>query len=287
MLPRVENVEFYLLGFTLAIYASGCLLVGRPAWTGLLVGITWSALGISVLAAPGRMPARDVLAAVVYLATASFIGVLAHHQRHLMAAREATARAGLVQEQERTRGLLARLDRLSHEDALTGLANRRRWDAELASACAAARERGTPLAVVLVDIDHFKQVNDRHGHAGGDEALRRVAGLIASRIRGGDVVARLGGDELAVLMPGSSHGRAAALAEELRRTAVHLDPFGSGPGGLTLSLGVAVARGDRADPQRLTSEADAQLYRAKATRNAVCVGPGVEASPPAATAAAG
>ena len=273
IIPQVEHVEFYLLGFTLAIYASGCLLVTRPLWTGVLVAVSWSALGIAVLADPTSMRAEDLLAAAIYLATASLIGVVAHDQRHRLANRESTVRIRLEQERERTRTLLARLERLSHEDPLTGLANRRRWDAELAEACAAARRTGTSLAVVLVDVDRFKQINDRHGHSGGDQALRLIAGALTSRVRAGDVVARLGGDELAVLLPGTDVGRAVALAEELRAAALELDMPDAGPGSLTLSLGVAVATGREAVPELLTVEADAHLYRAKATRNAVCAGP--------------
>jgi diguanylate cyclase (GGDEF)-like protein len=221
------------------------------------------------------MRAEDLLAAAIYLATASLIGVVAHDQRHRLTTRESTVRVRLEQEQERTRTLLARLERLSHEDPLTGLANRRRWDAELAEACAAARRTGTSLAVVLVDVDRFKQINDRYGHSGGDEALRLIAGALTSRVRAGDVVARLGGDELAVLLPGTDLGRAVGLAEHLRVAALQLE-LGlrdAGPGPLTLSLGVAVATGRDAVPELLTVEADAQLYRAKATRNAVCAGP--------------
>ena len=279
MIPQVEHVEFYLLGFTLAIYASGCLLVTRPLWTGVLVAVSWSALGVAVLTDPTSLRAEDLLAAAIYLATASLIGVVAHDQRHRLTTRESTVRVRLEQERERTRALLARLDRLSHEDPLTGLANRRRWDAELAAACAAARGAGTSLAVVLADVDRFKQVNDLHGHGGGDEALRLIADALTSRVRAGDVVARLGGDELAVLLPGTDLGRAVALAEQLRAAALDLDLPGAGPGSLTLSLGVAVAAGEDAVPERLTVEADAHLYRAKATRNAVCAGPWTAAAP--------
>lgn len=279
MIPQVEHVEFYLLGFTLAIYASGCLLVTRPLWTGVLVAVSWSALGVAVLTDPTSMRAEDLLAAAIYLATASLIGVVAHDQRHRLTTRESTVRVRLEQERERTRALLDRLDRLSHEDPLTGLANRRRWDAELAAACAAARRAGTSLAVVLADVDRFKQVNDLHGHGGGDEALRLIADALTSRVRAGDVVARLGGDELAVLLPGTDLGRAVALAEQLRAAALDLDLPGAGPGSLTLSLGVAVACGEDAVPERLTVEADAHLYRAKATRNAVCAGPWTPAAP--------
>jgi diguanylate cyclase (GGDEF)-like protein len=273
MIPQVEHVEFYLLGFTLAVYASGCLLVTRPLWTGVLVAVSWSALGIAVLTDPTSMGAEDLLAGAIYLTTASLIGVVAHDQRHRLTTRESAARTALELEQERTRALLARLERLSHEDPLTGLANRRRWDAELVAACAAARATGTPVAVLLVDVDRFKEVNDRHGHGGGDEALRLIADALTCRVRSGDVVARLGGDELAVLLPGADLGRAVPLAEELRAAALELDLPGGGPGSLTLSLGVAAASGWDAVPERLTVEADAHLYRAKATRNAVCAGP--------------
>ncbi|HST97960.1 MAG TPA: diguanylate cyclase [Geodermatophilus sp.] len=273
MIPQVEHVEFYLLGFTLAIYASGCLLVTRPLWTGVLVAVSWSALGVAVLTDPTSMRVEDLLAATIYLATASLIGVVAHDQRHRLTTRESTVRVRLEREQECTRTLLARLEQLSHEDPLTGLANRRRWDAELVAACATARAAGTSVAVLLVDVDRFKEVNDRHGHGGGDEALRLIADALTSRVRAGDVVARLGGDELAVLLPGTDLGRAVTLAEELRTAALELDPSGGGPGSLTLSLGVAVASGWDAVPERLTVDADAHLYRAKATRNAVCAGP--------------
>jgi diguanylate cyclase (GGDEF)-like protein len=122
---------------------------------------------------------------------------------------------------------------------------------------------------VLLDVDHFKTVNDRHGHAGGDEALRAVAGLLSACVRTGDLVARLGGDELAVLMPGADLGRAVELAERLRAGTAELAPAGFAPGELSLSLGVVALTGDLASPTELLSRADEQLYRAKITRNAV------------------
>jgi diguanylate cyclase (GGDEF)-like protein len=165
--------------------------------------------------------------------------------------------------------LLTRLERLSHEDPLTGLANRRRWDAELAGVCSDARRHGYVVGVVLLDVDHFKRINDRHGHAGGDEALRHVAALLARRVRADDLVARLGGDEFAVLLPGSDLDRAVELAERLRREAAELVLEGFEPGEINLSLGVASASDGEAYPLELMSRADEQLYRAKTTRNAV------------------
>jgi diguanylate cyclase (GGDEF)-like protein len=269
MITQAPDPRYHLLGFTLAIYGSGCILVARPRWTVALVGVSWAALGISALVHPGHLTPRDVLAVTVYLGTASVIAVLAHLRRYALNNRELLTRVRLEREQQRTGILLTQLERLSNEDPLTGLANRRRWDAELAGACTEARRRGATVGVVLLDVDHFKQINDRHGHAGGDEALRQVAALLSGRVRAGDVVARLGGDELAVLLPGSDLDRAVELAERLRREAAELVPDGFGPGEINLSLGVAAAAGTVAYPLELMSRADAQLYRAKITRNAV------------------
>jgi diguanylate cyclase (GGDEF)-like protein len=267
MITRVPDVEYYLLGFTLAVYGSGCIMVSRPRWTTALVGVSWAALGLAGLVSP--LATADLVAVTMYLGTASLIAVLAHLRRYALNNRELITRARLEREQQRTGVLLARLERLSHEDPLTGLANRRRWDAELVRAYAEARQGGARVGVVLLDIDHFKGINDRHGHPGGDETLREVARLLSSRVRPDDLVARLGGDELAVLMPGADVGRTVELAERLRSDAARLMPAGFAPGEVSLSLGVASAAGPAADPLELMSRADEQLYRAKITRNAV------------------
>ncbi|MCW2705635.1 MAG: hypothetical protein JWQ37_3630 [Blastococcus sp.] len=269
MITQAQDPKYHLLGFTLAIYGSGCILVARPRWTAALVGVSWAALGVTMLLHPGRLTAEDLVAVTVYLGTASIIAVLAHLRRYALSNRELLTRVRLEHEQQRTGVLLTQLERLSHEDPLTGLANRRRWDAELVSACTEARRRNTVVGVVLLDIDHFKHINDRHGHPGGDEALRQVAVLLSRRVRTGDLVARLGGDELAVLLPGSDLDRAVELAERLRREAAELVPAGFDVGEINLSLGVASAGGDQAYPLELMSRADEQLYRAKITRNAV------------------
>jgi diguanylate cyclase (GGDEF)-like protein len=269
MITQAQDPRYHLLGFTLAIYGSGCILVARPRWTAALVVVSWAALGVSMLVHPGRLTPGDLVAVMVYLGTASIIAMLAHLRRYALNNRELLTRVRLEREQQRTGVLLTQLERLSHEDPLTGLANRRRWDAELGGACTEARQRASVVGVVLVDIDHFKQINDRHGHPGGDEALRQVAGLLSRRVRAGDLVARLGGDELAVLMPGADLDRAVELAERLRREAAGLQPEGFDPGEVNLSLGVASAAGDEAYPLELMSQADQQLYRAKITRNAV------------------
>ena len=266
---RTTGASFHLLGFTLAIYGSGCILVARPRWTVALVAVSGVALAVFGLTARAPMTTADLVAVVVFMGTASIVATLAHLRRYALNNRELITRIRLEREQQRTGVLLAQLERLSHEDPLTGLANRRRWDAELTSVCTAARHGGGVVGVVLLDIDHFKTVNDRHGHAGGDEVLRQVATLLRDRVRCEDLVARLGGDELAVLMPGADIDRAVEPAEWLRVEAGELQPPGFPPGELSLSLGVAAVAGEHAYPMEVMSRADEQLYRAKITRNAV------------------
>jgi diguanylate cyclase (GGDEF)-like protein len=269
IIPRVDDVQYYLLGYTLVIYACGGVLATRPRWTARLIGVSWAALALFVITAPVTPAAAELVAASIHLGSASVIALLAHLRRYAINNRELATRVRLEREQERSRVLLATLERLSQEDPLTGLANRRRWDTELAAACAEARGHDGVVSLVLLDIDRFKQVNDRHGHAGGDEALRAVAALLRGRVRAGDLVARLGGDELGVLMPGAHGERARALAELLREQTALTAPEGFTPGELTLSLGVASVRGEAAFPLELIARADQQLYRAKITRNAV------------------
>jgi diguanylate cyclase (GGDEF)-like protein len=269
MLVEVENVEFYLLGFSLPLYGSGVLLATRPGWTGALVVTSGFALAVAVVTDESPVRADTLGAVVVFMATTSFVALMAHSRRWQLAVRELGARMRLEDEQRRTQALVVQLDRLSHEDPLTGLANRRRWDAEFAQACALAQDDGGRLAVVLIDLDRFKQVNDEFGHPAGDEALRSVATLLRQRVRAGDLAARLGGDELAVLLPGADLTAAVRFAERVRTESLALLPEGYDRPGVSLSMGVAVAESTGARPGELLAAADAQLYRAKASRNAV------------------
>jgi diguanylate cyclase (GGDEF)-like protein len=269
MVPLAQHGQFYAMGVTLALYACGCVLVVRPRWTVALLVTTWAALAASLLSAGSPPLGNLAVGTLGYVGTASLISLLAHLRRHATTVSELGARLRLEHEQRRTRALLDRLDRLSHEDPLTGLANRRRWDVELAGVCAEVREHGGVVSVLLVDLDRFKRVNDAYGHPGGDEVLRQVADVLTGAVRGEDLVARLGGDELAVLLPGADELRAVALAEAVRGAAATLRPEGFAAGEVSVSVGVAVAEGAEAYPVELQSRADEQLYRAKITRNAV------------------
>lgn len=93
------------------------------------------------------------------------------------------------------------LDRQARSDPLTGLLNRRGFDAQMNHDLALARRSGRPLSIITVDVDHFKRINDTHGHDVGDQVLQRLAATLATRLRQSDVVARLGGEEFAVLLP--------------------------------------------------------------------------------------
>jgi diguanylate cyclase (GGDEF)-like protein len=160
-----------------------------------------------------------------------------------------------------------RLRALSYVDGLTGVANRRRFDEALEEACNAARAQNTPLSLVLIDLDHFKRLNDSQGHQNGDEALRAIAALLAERTKSrGGLVARFGGEEFAWLLPGVALDSAKAEAEafriKVREAAIRHDATDSGI--VTASLGVsATADTCAVSPLTLVAAADAALYRAK------------------------
>lgn len=167
----------------------------------------------------------------------------------------------------------AALEHLATRDPLTGLHNRRSLDARLAEAQALdrryGRQNGRVHGLLLVDIDHFKRVNDTFGHPAGDAVLREVAQLLQSSVRITDVAARFGGEEFAVLLPELAGPLDAVMAAEKVRTAVEAASFPE-VGKLTVSVGVSLASPDDADVQPLIARADAALYEAKrGGRNAV------------------
>lgn len=169
-----------------------------------------------------------------------------------------------------------RLDALARTDALTGLENRRQADAELASAWGLASRHGRPFGVQMLDIDHFKRVNDTCGHAVGDEVLVRLAALLARSLRSSDRVFRVGGEEFLIVCHESS-GAAVSKAAERVRAAVRQTPFpvrDLPP--VTVSVGVAAWPDCTvSDAAELVRRADEALYAAKRAgrdRVAVCAG---------------
>jgi diguanylate cyclase (GGDEF)-like protein len=173
---------------------------------------------------------------------------------------------------QRDRELLEHYKFHASIDALTGLFNRRWLDKMLARQMERSRGGGEPLSLLLVDIDLFKQWNDRHGHLAGDCALRTVASCMRSAVRPTDLLARLGGEEFVVLLPGAARDNARDIAERLRAAVAaaiveHVDgrPLGS----VTVSVGFAQMP-EGATPASFLEAADRALYRAKnAGRNRV------------------
>jgi diguanylate cyclase (GGDEF)-like protein len=227
--------------------------LGSPLMFGTGGGLTWQAVGVAV--------------------TDLALGVL------MLSIRVITER----KVNERTQALAAannRLEQLTRTDPLTGLANRRRLAEMLDGAWTRAIATGEPVSAIMVDIDFFKQYNDRHGHLAGDACLQKVAAALTDSVRAGDLVARYGGEEFSVVLPDADLEVACQIAERVRSGIAGLgQEHATSPGGfLTVSVGVASARpgGDmlREDLFRL---ADEGLYAAKRDgRDRIAVAPAAQ-----------
>jgi two-component system cell cycle response regulator len=151
-------------------------------------------------------------------------------------------------------------------DQLTGLHNRRYMSRHLDTLIASAQKSGRPLAFLIFDIDHFKTVNDTHGHDIGDEVLREFAGRIGANVRGIDLACRYGGEEFVVVMPDTDIQFASAVAERLR-SSVETTPFtiSRPPNKLNITISIGIAESDKGEDtaEKLLHRADQALYRAK------------------------
>jgi diguanylate cyclase (GGDEF)-like protein len=152
----------------------------------------------------------------------------------------------------------------SIKDPLTGLFNRRYMEETLARELARAERQKRPLSVIVVDVDHFKKINDTHGHPAGDAVLRKAGQYLGSVVRDSDVACRFGGEEFILILPDCHRDDAVIKADELRER-LSLLSFSEGGAGIqiTASLGVAAFPLDAIESQGLVQAADAALYAAK------------------------
>ncbi len=175
----------------------------------------------------------------------------------------------LKQKTQNLEEMLTKIEAVAHIDSLTGLCNRRRFESVLGVEFKRATRYGHPLSCLVLDLDHFKQVNDQHGHLAGDDVLRRTAHVIQKNIREMDVVARWGGEEFIILDPSTDMHNALIVGEKIRSAIegnVHIDGKA-----ITTSVGVAGIPAVPVDaPQQLIHSADLALYEAKRSgRNCV------------------
>jgi diguanylate cyclase (GGDEF)-like protein len=168
----------------------------------------------------------------------------------------------LVFDLERAR---AELTRLATRDGLTQLYNQRHFSAQLGIEVPRALRGRRPLAVLMIDADRFKDINDRHGHATGDHVLQQLAAACATSLRPYDVLARYGGEEFVLLLPDTALAQACDVAERIRASVAALQlhsPKGE-PIAATVSIGVAVLQADDPAPLAVVERADAAMYQAK------------------------
>lgn len=242
-------------------------LVQRLGWRGAtlaaVLGMVAASVGVAMgmdRLAPGywagfRTDGRTLAAFVSLVVVLPCLAVTFRLVEHL-----ARGRGQLQREIERRNQAEARLRRLVTRDQLTGLANRRSFLGRARTAAGIARRYRQPLSLLLIDVDHFKEVNDRYGHQVGDRALVRLARVLERHLRETDTPARIGGDEFVVLLP-HTDADAAAFAAERIRAAVAAEPEAPP---LTVTVGVACAEaGGGQHLNDLLRAADLALYEAK------------------------
>jgi diguanylate cyclase (GGDEF)-like protein len=260
------------LGIAGAWLATQCVIALAVAFSGgpLSPAVSWLAIPVVTLSA--RFDRRGVvagLAVTAVLVLVTTVGVDAQavgdDPSRLVFPLALVAAVGVLSTALMRSDLQYRTE--SVLDGLTGMLNRRSLAARAAELQQQAALTGQSVGIVIGDLDHFKGVNDQHGHQVGDAALVDVAYTLRKELRAFDLAYRIGGEEFLVVLPGASLDDAVALADRLR-IAVELEPAGGLP--LTMSFGVAAAAGRELQWDRLVADADAALYLAKgAGRNQV------------------
>ncbi len=209
----------------------------------------------------------------LYLVIVANVAYTRNHQLHRVRRQLQLDEQALQKQLDEINALQKQLSDQANRDALTGLYNRRYLDSTLERELARCQREGQPLSLMLIDIDHFKQINDTYGHQAGDEVLKQLADMLNAQARSADVVCRFGGEEFLLLLPNMPQAVAQERAEQWRRDfAANTIVFGEFRMQVTLSIGLASYPGHGTSPQALIRSADRALYRAKTEgRNRVVV----------------
>ena len=224
-----------------------------------LMGAIWATVELAAALRPGHPVSMEVI-----LGMTIFCGLPTYHMRSI--AQRVLDGIGLqLSNESLARQLSAALQLVQHEaetDALTGQPNRRALDELLRQQVRMAGMTGRPFSVLLLDIDHFKAVNDTHGHGAGDDTLRAFAQRVREHLRQGDTCARYGGEEFVVVLPGTSLPAALDVAERLRVGVAEASLISAPPVRTTVSIGAAQHVAGET-PEQLLARADAAVYAAK------------------------
>lgn len=211
---------------------------------------------------------ESILSAGIVSLLLGFLGVLGYRLIRVMN-QQNNIQNELLEARDKLIEVNHSLKLLALEDALTGLSNRRQFDLFILAEMGRARRTHTSLALLMIDVDHFKSFNDHYGHLAGDECLRKLSTIITDNIqRPGDLAARFGGEEFTVVLPGTDYVGAFLVAEKIRRAVQQMDikHSGSAEGIVTVSLGVcAYNQTSQSEPEDLIGAADKALYVAKAS----------------------
>ena len=270
---QLTAVAVVILGYYLFVpnLVSGMLVSSFLLSAGFLFGAWYWAGASANTLVPFAVLA--VLSNVVGYAGARRVARMRRQQFALLR-EEQRSKQRLMEEIGRRKKLEQRLRDLAQTDDLTGLSNRRHFMEKAKAALKVARERGEPMTLCMLDIDSFKAINDRWGHASGDRVLRAVAEACVATFRRDDPISRFGGEEFVAALPGVGIGEAAAIAERLRAVVAGLKIEGQPPElRVTVSVGIAEIGSEESALDAALERADAALYEGKRSgRNVVTTG---------------